>query len=107
MVYNRSRLVRAVMNEFDFGKVKMVMDILNWKWITSDEDTLVPSIKELQDDVEFKLYTLINEYETNGTDDYEMSSGGIQCSMSNVDDTLILECNFVLESADIFFTDLV
>ena len=38
--------IKSILNHFDFNKVKKIMDVLNWKWVSSKNG--VPDIDEIR-----------------------------------------------------------
>ena len=46
----KKKLIKEIIEEFDFERVKSVMDFLNWKWRRNDESK-VPTVDELKEEV--------------------------------------------------------
>lgn len=67
--------VRDVINNFDFDKVKKVMDYLNWDWRGQ-----IPTINEIIGEAQRLLYDAVQALDTNNSDEAHVGTGGFNAS---------------------------
>lgn len=96
-------MVNEVLAHFDFEKVKLTMDVLDWKWAM----TSVPTIKELKESAEERLYEAIKQVTSPDNNQHPdigwiSSSGGLKATAwKNEDKTLaLLKLEFVVTEWD-------
>ena len=92
-------MVNEVLAHFEFEKVKLTMDVLDWKWAM----TGVPTIKQLKESAEERLYDAIKQATSPDNDQHHdigwiSSSGGLKATAwKNEDKTLaLLQLEFVV-----------
>lgn len=90
MSITQQQLIDEILDQFDFQKVKKVMDALNWKWAMGTESH-VPDIPELRKQAREMLWDLIR------SKDRMIKSGGLVVE-KDYDD--ILELRFEVTSWD-------
>lgn len=98
------KMVEDILEEFDFQKVQLVMDYLNWQW----SDKQVPSISDLKETAERLLRNAadlrLGEYESEHWEVAIMSgTGGFQAT-AYCDETktkiIMLDLKFVIAEWD-------
>ena len=94
--------IEDILDEFDFEKVKKVMDLLDWTWCDADDG--VPRIGELRKkarqllkECAFKVL-LSSEIDT----DYCIATGGFRASAYKYDDNVYFRLAYELASWDDF-----
>ena len=64
MTITQQELIDEILDQFDFQKVKEVMDALNWRWAMGTE-ALVPDIPELRKKARELLWDVIRSKDRN------------------------------------------
>ena len=88
--------VEDILDEFDFYKVKKVMDFLEWKWYGTDG---VPTIGDLRKRARQLILTGIRELlENDNINEVSTGSGGIYAKVSDDKDhpKVYIELKFVI-----------
>ena len=91
MARRKSDMVNEVLAQFDFERVKEVMDALDWCWA---ENERTPTMRELKEEAEHHLYSAIEQATNpNNTEHHEVgwmsASGGFEAmAWKNEDGTL-------------------
>jgi len=95
-----------LLNHFDFEQVHKVMNFLDWKWATSENDNAIPSMAELRQCARRLLTDAFREgRKLNGVDsyDYSISTGGFKASVIKYEDGMVEgELSFELATWDTF-----
>jgi hypothetical protein len=97
-VYNDSTNdINEILDNFDFEKVKRVMDFLNWEWAGSNG---VPEIYELRQHARKLMNTAVTECLKSKGTDYTTECGGfrVECNKYEGDPKIYLRLSFNLES---------
>lgn len=94
---NMNKDVNDILNNFDFEKVKDVMDALDWKYWDSEEDTV--SIYELRKTARYLLTTV---YNAPNSPHQHLSTGGFEAErrMYPGDSKKYLHLKFVVEEVN-------
>jgi len=82
MTITQQQLIDEILDQFDFQKVKKVMDALNWKWSMGTESH-VPDIPEIRKKSREMLWVLLH------SKDRMIKTGGLVVEKDD-DDTLEL-----------------
>lgn len=97
-------MVNEVLAQFDFERVKEVMDAIKWHWAGSDG---VPTIRELKEEAENHLYSAIEQVlSPTNTEHHEIgwhsASGGLKATAwKNEDGTLArIQLEFIVADWD-------
>lgn len=83
-----------ILDNFDFEKVKIVMDCLEWYWVSCDA---IPSIGGMRKCVRELLKETLSEGVKNKKDT-QISTGGFRASYCREED--LLELEFIVENVD-------
>lgn len=80
-----NRITEQLFENFDFQKVRKVMEYLNWTWwFTDDEkDDRVPTVEEMQKFVIDLIKTCHRTGKREGKDEWYVTSGGFEVRYSN------------------------
>lgn len=90
-----TQLVEQVMSNFDFDRVKKVMDFLKWEWASQDGEFKIPSTYELIEFAKRELWNVLERsYETKI--DMQTMCGGFKVKVEWYDDECYLTLSFVL-----------
>jgi len=84
--------IEYILNNFDFHKVHKAMEILNWRWVTCDEDE-APPITKLREEAR-RLLEEVYKMKTKQSINYT-GCGGFNVSYDKKYDVLTL--NFCIE----------
>ena len=95
------KMVTVVMENFDFDRVHRVMINLDWKWVTDDGGTTVPSIYRLTRNAEKLLREAAQHYGEEGL--YSCGTGGFIASLEG--ETLTLQ--FILSTMTTYASDFI
>lgn len=76
-MYNYIEKFEEILNEFDFNKVKQVMDYLEWTWYDTDG---VPNIKEMKNSC-WRLFEHVLSRYLNSKSKCIISSGGFKITL--------------------------
>ena len=85
----KSKLVKEVLNEFDFAKVDRVMRMLNWEWAIFGKHRAIPGIYGLMTEARDMLYKVLEHEDENW-----IRCGGFRASWDGV----ALGLEFILTS---------
>lgn len=88
----KEEVIEKVLDEFDFYRVKKVMDVLDWQWWDAAEG--VPSVSELRKKARSLLVQSFDNYPT-----FRLKTGGF--SVENRDEVLSL--SFELEDWEEYY----
>lgn len=89
--------INEILDNFNFEKVKKVMDFLNWEWFGSNG---VPEIYELRQHARKLMNTAVTECLKSKETDYFTECGGfrVECNKYKDDPKIYLRLSFNLES---------
>lgn len=78
---NKKKLIKDIIKNFDFEKVEIVMDALNWRWATSSEKG-IPNRKELIDTAKYCLKSAYKQAKEHAREDlpYHSGTGGFNAT---------------------------
>jgi len=90
--------VQQILANFDFEKVRKVMELLNWKWVDSEK---TPTIGELYQTAEQLLNMVSNSLFTTSDQSTEELGGFVATIYDNGD----LRLSFVVENYEVVHED--
>jgi hypothetical protein len=99
---NIDNTIEDIIDEFDFEKVKKVMDFLDWKWHAAEDG--VPRIAELRKSARSLLKQCAFKVLLSSEIDAESSiaTGGFRANAYKCDDKVFLKLTFELAALDNF-----
>nr|QMP83156.1 MAG: hypothetical protein [Caudoviricetes sp.] len=91
--------INEILDNFNFEKVKKVMDFLNWEWVGSNG---VPEIYELRQHARKLMNTAVTECIKSKQEDYFTECGGfrVECNKYEDDPKMYIRLSFNIESWD-------
>ena len=101
-------LIQRVLSNFDFRRVKYIMDKLQWQWFNSNSGGEIPDISSIKSKARNLLQEAINKrYKSNSHHNvpYEVSEGGLKAIAYISDDCggiYSLKLEFVPTEFEIF-----
>jgi len=92
----KQKLIDEIMDSFDFRKVALVMDFLEWEWVSSG----VPSEYEIRQNARLKLIEVYDKCLIS-KEDYRIASGGFKAQgYYENNECICLSLEFVLTDWD-------
>ncbi len=76
---NFDRQIKVIMESFDFERVHSTMVALDWEWNMRKIENRVPTLKEIKDNVEWQLNSLIEYWKGSPL---EQGTGGFEVSVN-------------------------
>lgn len=97
MITDKERnTIDGVLDLFDANKVALVMEVLEWKWVNSEEKT--PQPHEIRKLARKLLEVAVQSSSTDHP--YTIATGGLEATCYKDDQGLLLTLKFVVESTD-------
>lgn len=94
-------LISKVLADFDFDRVKKVMEALDWKWLYSRAETKVPSHSELVLSARGLLIDVLAMLAPSGADRKTIASGGLCATAEQYEDgEIVLSLDFIIETTN-------
>ena len=91
----RDEMVIAIMNEFDFNKVRDVMRVLKWQYVNSD--TIPPSIR----DIRKMALVCLNRVKYSEKFQYCSTGGFSACFLPSEDEDGSIKLSFDIEEFEV------
>lgn len=92
----KEKLIESILENFDFEKVRKVMDFLNWTWVDNEVPSTYKLINSAKKRLEEAYDASIRENQN-----YFINSGGLKASaIWEEGQVIFLELEFVLTSWD-------
>lgn len=91
-------VVWQCLEDFDFDRVKQVVDFLHWQWWDESGEYVLPNMQQLRNLARNQLLQAVHAAKTEGK--YTLSSSGFEAHAEFVADELFVELKFVLTSWD-------
>lgn len=87
--------IKEIINNFDFERVHKVMQLLEWKWFSSNTEDKVPSYGELVQQAQYLMKQAVKGLNDNKGNYYSTGTGGFNTTAIRCEDGyVVIELQF-------------